>query len=176
MSGDFKADYKFFKEYHGDTLSYATDSEYLIHTSLSDEFYGKMAGYLEMADWLFGISLVLMVFDVLICFNIISSAIRKNEKENGILRALGFSNVDLFKIYLLQMAFPYVLLIPLVGVAGRIIVGKINESLLTLSLFAIEIKNVIWLLLLCAGIVVISTLLAMIKLFRKQPINVIRTN
>lgn len=181
MSGNFKADYRFFKEYHGDELYHQTNSNYVINTSLSDHFYRTMATYMGMADWFYGISAIQMLFVILICFNIISLSIRKNQKENGILRALGYSNFDLFKIYLLQMAIPFILLIPLVSVSGYFIVNAINGLLLKelavlYGMFAIGVTNIVWLLLLSVGIVVISTILPMIKLFREQPINVIKTN
>lgn len=180
LSGDFKTDCKFFKEYHGDDLYHKTDSEYIIITAISDNFYSTMATYLAMSDWLYGISLVLMVFVILICFNIISVSIRNNQRENGILRALGFSNFDLFKIYLLQTAIPFILLIPFVSVAGYIIVNAINELLLrklsvSFGLFAIGAVNIVWLVLLCAGVVAVSTILPMIKLLRQQPIDIIKT-
>lgn len=181
MSGNFKTDYKFFKEYHGDNSYHQTDSKYFIRTPISDNFYRTMATYISMTDWFYGISLVQMVFVILICFNIISVSIKKNQKENGILRALGFSNFDLFKIYLLQIAFPFILLIPFAGVAGYYIIDAVNELLLTklavsFGLFAISPVNVVFLLLLCIGIILISTILPMIKLFKDQPINVIKAN
>ncbi len=108
MSGDIKSDYAFFKKYHGDNLYHETSSDYLILTALSVHFYSEMATYLGMSNWFYGISLVMMAFVVLICFNIISMSIRNNQRENGIRRALGFGNFDLFKIYLFQTAFPFV--------------------------------------------------------------------
>ncbi|MDE6656583.1 MAG: hypothetical protein K2J85_06300, partial [Anaeroplasmataceae bacterium] len=94
MSGNFKADYKFFKEYHGDYLYHLSNSKYVIRTAISDDFYRTMATYISMTDWLYGISVVQMLFVILICFNIISLLIRKNQKEKGILRALGYRNFD----------------------------------------------------------------------------------
>lgn len=181
LSGDFKTDYKLFKEYHGDDLYHRTDSNYIIYTSISDTFYSTIATYIKMSDWLYGISIIFLVFVILVCFNIMSVTIRKNQKDNGILRALGFSNFDIFKIYLLQIAFPYLLLIPLVCVTGYIIIKLINEVLLAnlnvfFGMFAISTLNVVWLLLLCVGIILISTIIPLIKLFREQPINVIKAN
>lgn len=181
MSGDFKSDYAFFKKYHGDNLYHKTSSDYLIYTALSDHFYSKMATYLGMSDWFYGISLVMMAFVTLICFNIISISIRNNQRENGIRRALGFGNFDLFKIYLFQTAFPFLFLVPATIAFGHVIIGAFNELLLSklsvsFGLFAISAANVVWLLLLCVGIVLISTLLPMIKLFRKQPVDIIKSN
>lgn len=181
MSGNFNADYKFFKAYHGDLSYHKTKSKYVIDTAISGKFYSTMATYISMTDWFYGISFVQMGFVVLICYSIISVSIKKNQKENGILRALGFSNFDLLKIYLLQTAFPFILVIPFVGVVGYFIINAINKFLLkelvvSFGLFAIGTLNVVWLLLLCVGIVIISTILPMIKLFKGQPINVIKEN
>ncbi|MDE6655754.1 MAG: FtsX-like permease family protein, partial [Anaeroplasmataceae bacterium] len=181
MSGNFKADYKFFREYHGDMTYHQTNSKYVIRTAISDDFYRTMATYISMTDWLYGISVVQMLFVILICFNIISLLIRKNQKENGILRALGYSNFDIFKIYLLQMSIPFIFLIPLVSTSGYFIVTAINEHLLkklsvSFGMFSIGVMNIVWLLLLCVGIVVISTILPMIKLFKAQPINIIKAD
>ncbi len=181
MTGDFKTDYNFFKEYHGDSLYHQTNSDYVILTDITEHFYRTMAPYISMSGWLYGISGVQMLFVILICFNIISVSIRKNQKENGILRALGYSNFDLFKIYLLQVLLPFILLIPLVSVTGYYVVNAFNNLLreklaLAYGMFAIGATNIVWLLLLCIGTVIISTILPMIKLFKEQPINVIKAN
>lgn len=181
MSGNFKADYKFFKTYHGDLSYHQTNSKYVILTPISGNFYSTMATYISMTDWFYGISAVQMAFIILICFNIITVLIRKNQKENGILRALGYSNFDLFKIYLLQMAIPFILLIPCVCVSGYYIVNALNNLLIkklavSYGMFAISPINIVWLLLLCVGIVVISTILPMIKVFKSQPIDIIKAN
>lgn len=75
----------------------------------------------------------------------------------------------------------FILLIPFAGVAGYYIIDAVNELLLTklavsFGLFAISPVNVVFLLLLCIGIILISTILPMIKLFKDQPINVIKAN
>lgn len=181
MSKDFQADYKFFKEYHGDLSYHQTNSKYVILTPISGNFYSTMATYISMTDWFYGISAIQMVFIILICFNIITVLIRKNQKENGILRALGYSNFDLFKIYLLQMAIPFILLIPCVCVSGYYIINALNTLLIkklavSYGMFAISPVNIVWLLLLCVGIVVISTILPMIKVFKSQPIDIIKAN
>lgn len=181
MSGAFKSDYEFFKKYHGDNLYHKTSSSYIIYTALSNHFYSEMATYLGMSNWFYGISLVMMAFVVLICFNIISMSIRNNQRENGIRRALGFGNYDLFKIYLFQTAFPFVFLIPATIALGHVIISAFNKLLLSkllvsFGLFAISAANVVWLLVLCVGIVLISTLLPMIKLFRKQPVDIIKSS
>lgn len=181
MSGDFKSDYAFFKKYHGDSLYHETSSDYLIYTALSNYFYSDMASYLGMSNWFYGISVVMMVFVILICFNIISMSIRNNQRENGIRRALGFSNFDLFKIYVFQTAFPFIFLIPLTIALGHVIINAFNELLLSklivsFGLFAISVGNIVWLLVLCIGIILISTLLPMIKLFRKQPVDIIKSS
>ncbi|MDE6661212.1 MAG: ABC transporter permease, partial [Anaeroplasmataceae bacterium] len=180
MSGNFKTDYKFFKAYHGDDLYHKTKSKYVIKTSLSDHFYRTMATDMGMADWFYGISAILLLFVILIHFSI-SMSIRKNQKKNSILQALGYSNFDLLKIFLLQITLPFILLIPLVSVSGYYIINAFNASLLKntsrlYGLFKIGALNIVWFLLLCVGIVVISASLSMIKLFKKQPKNTIESN
>ncbi|MCM1197049.1 MAG: ATP-binding cassette domain-containing protein [Roseburia sp.] len=181
MSKDFNADYKFFKQYHGDLFYHRTNSKYYIKTSISEHFYTTMATYITMTDWLYGISLCQMLFVILISFNIISVSIRKNQKGNGIRRALGYSNFDLFKIYLMQNAIPFILLIPLVSVSGYFIVNVINNNFLrklsvSFGMFGITTINIVWLILLCIGVLVIGTILPMIKIFKKQPIDIIKAN
>lgn len=172
LSGDFDADYAFFKAYHGDTLYHGTRSPYYITTDISGYFYEKTAADLAMAPWLYGIGFLLVAFGILASELGLYTVIR-NDRDDGFARyAPGYRKRDLLAVYFLQVLLPFVVLLPLTLAAGSTVLLAVNRLVLKkravdFGLYVVSGASVGWLLLLCAGIVLIECIPAFAALARR---------
>lgn len=125
------------------------------------------------------IGIVMAVFSMLLLFNFITVSINAKRKEIGILRALGASGKDVFKIFLSESA----VIVIICSIVSAILTGVISASVnadisanlgVTFSMFTFGIVPVAMIFGIAIVTAVISTFLPVWKNARKRPVEAIR--
>lgn len=125
------------------------------------------------------IGIVMAVFSMLLLFNFITVSINAKRKEIGILRALGASGNDVFKIFLSESA----VIVIICSIVSAILTGVISASVnadisanlgVTFSMFTFGIVPVAMIFGIAIVTAVISTFLPVWKNARKRPVEAIR--
>ncbi|MDR1906033.1 MAG: ATP-binding cassette domain-containing protein [Clostridiales bacterium] len=126
-------------------------------------------------------SLVLFLFVLLLMYNFISSGIMAKKKEIGILRAMGARGVDIAKIFVLEDAAIIMLDIILTIIFMNIGAFIINASLTrnfssTLSILSPDLSSILYVVISCIIMVILSSALPLIRIIKMKPIDAIKNN
>ncbi|MDR0856496.1 MAG: ABC transporter ATP-binding protein/permease [Clostridiales bacterium] len=175
-----KDNIRLFKMYYGDVRKLKDgETGLFIETPFTMQFYDFMATYFSLIGIFAGISAALFVLVVLLCYFIISESIKRNQKENGILRSLGLSNVSIMKMYFLQNILLNVAALPFTIIFGFVLIGRINDILISsvgalFKLFSVSPVNILITALILLAVSIVSTVFPLIKVFKGKPIDIIR--
>lgn len=133
---------------------------------LRDELVLDIARYIGIA---------FAAFSALQLMSFLLAGVEARKKEIGILRALGVSRIDVARICLAESLF-IALIDFLLAMAAIGAVCIVLNAKFYLSLFKIGAVPFFSVLLLCLGVAVLATVLPVIKIIRKKPIEIINRN
>ncbi len=142
---------------------------YSSSTTILDEAYYYTQSFKKV--FLYG-SIGMSVFAGLLLMNFIGVSIVNKKKEIGVLRAIGASGKDVCKIFLSEGIFIGLINFLLSYIALIIISIVINHKL-SISVLIPGVLQAVLMLALSLGIVFVSTILPIIKIARKKPIDAI---
>lgn len=115
---------------------------------------------------------VFAVFASLLLMNFLNVSLDHRRKEFGILRALGARKKDILGICLSESGIIAFIDFILSLVAVIIISGVLN-SIYFIPLFIVRFVPVVIMLAICLGVAAVSTIIPVVKLTRKRPIDII---
>lgn len=118
---------------------------------------------------------VIAIFAVLLMMNFLTISFEFKKRELGILRALGARRKDIAGICLTESGFIAALDLILALIAVLITCSILN-SIFYITLFSVGLLTVLMLFGLCFGAAILSTIIPLIKLLNKSPIEIISRN
>lgn len=121
------------------------------------------------------VSVVLAILSSLVLFNYLSNCLDEKKKEFGILRALGSSKFDITRIFGLQ-CFAISLIDFLGSLFATGIVCLIIDTKFNYWIFNLSVIPIVALIGVCFLIPLLSSIVPLIKLNSKKPIEIIREN
>lgn len=144
-------------------------------TNTMDEIT-SLAKELSLYFLYFGIGLC--VFASLMMMNFIATSISYKKREIGILRALGSRKSDVFGIFFNESLVIAFINFILAFVAGGVVTGIINNSLrseygILITIFNFGIRQILLILVVSVLVAFISSLIPVINISKKQPIDAI---
>ena len=119
--------------------------------------------------------IVLAVFSTLLLSNFISLSISNKKKEIGILRAVGAREGDVFKIFIAESLTIAIICSILALVGTAFVCYALNSSVLEQFGFAILVITFPTILLIVILVAIFATLLPVLKIARKKPVDTIRS-
>ena len=159
------------KEYDKD------DSLVYISSSFVSEFNTVDSVISDMSQTFNIISIIFIVFAVLLFSNFISASISSKTKEIGILRAIGATANDVFKIFFSE-SFAIAAICVIISIIGSAItVSIINNSLIEnigVSIMSFGILSILLLIVTAFLTTLISTFIPVYKAAKKKPVESIR--
>lgn len=135
--------------------------------SLVDSFY-------EIFLWL---GIVIAIFSVLLLSNFIASSISNKTRDIGILRALGATSNDVFKIFFSESFVITVLCIILSTVGGFILSAVLNNTVCAevgIDLFIFGIVSILMIAVVALFTTLVATFLPVRKAAKRKPVDSIR--
>lgn len=155
------------------------DTIYSIHNFVEAQIESIGSVVVMLSDVFFWIGLVMAVFSMLLLFNFITASIHAKRKEIGILRALGASGGDVFKIFLSESAIVVLVCSVVSTILTAVISVAINNNIgaklgVPFSMFTFGIVSVAMIFGIAVVTAVISTFLPVWKNARKRPVEAIR--
>ena len=125
------------------------------------------------------ISAVMTVLLILFVANLISLSIIGRKKEIGILSALGTSNKDIAKIFIIETMVIAVITFVMVFIASFVFAAVMNnhyssDYMLVLQFFNVDLLTVGTLIVSSIGLMLLGALLPLIKIAKLKPIDAIR--
>lgn len=123
--------------------------------------------------------IVMAVFSMLLLFNFITASIHAKRKEIGILRALGASGGDVFKIFMSESAIVVIICSIVSVILTGVISSAVNASVsaqfgIPFSMFTFGIVSVAMIFGIAVVAALISTFLPVYLNARKRPVEAIR--
>ena len=125
------------------------------------------------------VGLGLLVFASLMFMNYIGTSISYKKREIGILRAVGATSGDVFGIFLNEAMIISIINFVLAAVGSGVAVfitnrALVNEYSLPISLLTFGIRQIAIMLAVCVAVAFISSLIPVLKIAKKRPIDAIR--
>ena len=111
--------------------------------------------------------------------NYIGTSISYKKREIGILRAVGATSGDVFGIFLNEAMIISIINFVLAAVGSGVAVfitnrALVNEYSLPISLLTFGIRQIAIMLAVCVAVAFISSLIPVLKIAKKRPIDAIR--
>lgn len=122
--------------------------------------------------------IVLAVFSTLLLSNFISLSISNKKKEIGILRAVGAREGDVFKIFIAESLTIVIICSILALVGTAFVCYALNSSVLEKFGFAILVitfPTILLIFIIGILVAIFATLLPVLKIARKKPVDTIRS-
>lgn len=132
----------------------------------------------QMSYFLIVISIILSILTIISTLNLVNAKIRDNQKEIGILMGIGFNNKDIIFIYLFSMIC--MILFSFLMTLGIVYSGvQVANTLLQTNPFEniifFDVDLLTYLTILLTGLImVISSIIPLLTLSNKKPIDVIK--
>ena len=128
------------------------------------------------------VSGVMTLILILLVANLISLSIIGRKKEIGILSALGTSNKDITKIFIIETLIIAVITFVIALIASFVFAAVINYYfsvkyfglILVLKFFSVDILTAVTLVVASFGLLLLGALLPLLKLAKLKPIDAIR--
>ena len=132
----------------------------------------------ELSRYFLYLGIGLCVFASLMMMNFIATSISYKKREIGILRALGSRKSDVFGIFFNESLVIAFINFILAFVAGGVVTGIINNSLrseygILITIFNFGIRQILLILVVSVLVAFISSLIPVINISKKQPIDAI---
>lgn len=160
-------------------VRYEDDSSYKIVSTLKEMIDEYSDTIDKMSGIFIWVGLVLAIFSMLLLFNFISASISAKKKEIGILRAVGASGRDVFKIFFVEAAIVVVVCVVLsiiiTGVVSAIINDTVSEGVgLKLSVMSFGFEAISTIIAIALLTAFISTFIPVYTYAKKKPVESIR--
>ncbi|MDR0850197.1 MAG: ATP-binding cassette domain-containing protein [Christensenellaceae bacterium] len=168
-------------------LKFAND-HYIYHESgISNTVY-MIAQVFDIFAIIFRyLALILGIFSTILLFNFVSLSVINKQKEIGILRAIGARGIDVSKIFLIEafiiaaitVAFAWLLMFVGVWAVNALLIDNLQTFLQSnvitkISLLAVSVSPLVFVLVACGIITLIATLIPVIKISRMRPVDAIK--
>lgn len=155
------------------------DSSYIISNFIKTEIESLSETVSILSKVFLWAGIVMAVFSMLLLFNFITASIHAKRKEIGILRALGASGGDVFKIFMSESAIVVIICSIVSVILTGVISSAVNASVsaqfgIPFSMFTFGIVSVAMIFGIAVVTAVISTFLPVWKNARKRPVEAIR--
>lgn len=163
-----------------DAKRYANSDE-LYPTEIAGSIYRFEKSLVLITIFVGGIGLLMLVVLILLVINLISFSIVDRRKEIGVLTALGTSNRDITKIFLLETLIISVvtLVISLVGAAvTAYFLSRIYFSSFVahIPLLRVDVLTILMALITSVGFLALAALIPLRKIGKLNPVDAIRDN
>lgn len=124
------------------------------------------------------VGLVFAVFSSLLLFNFISGSVADKEKEIGILRSLGASTKDVFKVFISEATIVATISFILANIFGLVLVALINHSLTTnminIGLFDYDLLVILIVTLSTILVSFVSSIYPIVRICKKNTVDAIK--
>ncbi|QVK18292.1 ATP-binding cassette domain-containing protein [Mycoplasmatota bacterium] len=139
----------------------------------------------QVSSWLeifsrisFYLGIGLALFSIVLFFNFISTSISNRKKEIGIIRALGSTGKDIFRIFICESVIiaMVIFVLSLVGTYSISVYSNYflrNKYCLILTLSSFKLRQVILLIALSISVAIVSTYIPIKRFSKQKPIDVI---
>lgn len=132
----------------------------------------------QMSYFLIVISIIFSILTIISTLNLVNAKIRDNQKEIGILMGIGFNNKDIIFIYLFSMMcmILFSFLMTLVIIYSGVHVANLllqTKPFVNITFFDVDLLTYLTILL-TGLIIVISSLIPLLTLSNKKPIDIIK--
>ena len=132
----------------------------------------------QMSYFLIVISIIFSILTIISTLNLVNAKIRDNQKEIGILMGIGFNNKDIIFIYLFSMMcmilFSFLMTLAIVYL-GVHIANLLLQTKPFVNIVFFNVDLLTYLTILLTGlIIVISSLIPLLTLSNKKPIDIIK--
>jgi len=133
----------------------------------------------QMSYFLIVISIILSMLTIISTFNLVNAKIRDNQKEIGILMGIGFNNKDIIFIYLFSMLcmimFSFLMTLAIIYL-GVHIANLLLQTKPFVNIIFFDVDLLTYLTILLAGLIIaISSLIPLLTLSNKKPIDIIKS-
>ena len=158
------------------------DNGFTINDDFVEDFL-KFASTIEKFSTLINIGVcVWFVIVSMLLYSFMSNSIKDSSKQIGILKALGSTMSDIYKVFAVEAAFIGLFSIVL-GVLGYYLVGILVNGIVTslfydfyFTIFTFDIISVIVMVISIIAILAVSLIIPMSKIRNIKPIDVINAN
>lgn len=132
----------------------------------------------QISYFLIAVSVVLAILTVISTINLVNAKIRDNQKEIGILMGIGYNNKDIIFIYLFSilcmLAFSLVMTLGIIY-AGVYIANMLLQTAPFTNIVFFDVNIFTYLTILLTGLVmVVLSVIPLLKLSNKKPIDIIK--
>ena len=132
----------------------------------------------QMSYFLIVISIIFSILTIISTFNLVNAKIRDNQKEIGILMGIGFNNKDIIFIYLFSMLcmimFSFLMTLAIIYL-GVHIANLLLQTKPFVNIIFFDVDLLTYLTILLAGLIIaISSLIPLLTLSNKKPIDIIK--
>lgn len=132
----------------------------------------------QMSYFLIVISIIFSILTIISTLNLVNAKIRDNQKEIGILMGIGFNNKDIIFIYLFSMIcmilFSFLMTLAIVY-SGVHVANLLLQTKPFVNIVFFNVDLLTYLTISLAGlIIVISSLIPLLTLSNKKPIDIIK--
>lgn len=168
-------------------LKFANDN-YIYHESGISSTVYMIAQVFDIFAVIFRyLALILGIFSTILLFNFVSLSVINKQKEIGILRAIGARGSDVSKIFLIEAAiiaaitvvFSWLLMFVGVWAVNALLVSNLQSFLQSdiisrISLLGVSVSPLALVLIACAVITLLATLIPVIKISKMRPVEAIK--
>ena len=153
---------------------YKAPYDFMVSIRSSERDFGRIFGILG------AVAVALAVFAALLLFNFISASINAKKKDIGILRAVGATGFDVYKIFMVEGVAITLLCFALgctLSYIACIVVNNIliAQGIFSFRLFLFDILNVLIVFAIAFVTAAVSTSVPVIMTVRKKPVEAIRS-
>ena len=132
----------------------------------------------QMSYFLIVISIIFSILTIISTFNLVNAKIRDNQKEIGILMGIGFNNKDIIFIYLFSMLcmimFSFLMTLAIIYL-GVHIANLLLQTKPFVNIIFFDVDLLTYLTILLAGLIIaILSLIPLLTLSNKKPIDIIK--
>ena len=148
---------------------------------ISQDIYAIEKKVVMATVFVAGIGLLFLIVLILLVINLISFSIVDRKKEIGVLAALGTSNRDLAKIFLLETLFisviTLVLTLVMASVASFVLSKALFDFVTTyISILSVDVLTVATAIVTSVGFLTLAALIPLRKIGKLNPVDAIRDN
>lgn len=148
---------------------------------ISDDIYSFEKRLVQITIFVGGIGVLMLTILILLVINLISFSIVDRTREIGVLTALGTSNRDLIKIFLIQTLLISVVTFVLSLVGAAYVAHYLNADFLSLfvnyfSLLRLDVLSVAVAFVASVGFLTLAALIPLRKIGKLNPVDAIRNN
>ncbi len=172
-TSNFKADLHMLRDIHKYDKALDVNSRYVFNIFNVDEVVGQVAPFVLIG------AIVLTIFSGLLFFNYIKCIIDDKRKQIGVLRSLGATKKDIAGIFLVESLIISLIITVFACALSAIIIAIINNKIsvaqsLMFNLFSFGIVPIIIVLGVSVLVAVIATIIPVIRITKRKPVENLR--